>query len=394
MKAFIKGFNTPLDTDKCLKTLKQALLTEDQTQATFFELTNEFKNLLSSSKGIIFGSLEKWKNAKIHLEKLCHIVNYLIEYQSFSSNDFQNQYESIRVLTKTQNDKKKLEKEIVELHTTLLVPTIANNEFMVKTMKEKKDDVNMNSKVMSKFISCRTTLLNNVKKFLPEKLLDKEFLQNVGLGVDEKHANGVSRDLNHYLRNCSLLGIYYGKLEEENIIKPLQTLSMNNARKNVFVIESGYFAGQKKKYCLKQNIIPKHSKHSSEEEQTQKEEQIQKEKRRFYRQCYLLKDLKHPNIINIVAGFEGMYNGISNSLCMAMPFYKNGDLGKWIADHPPHTRLLSVCYPIINGTLEGLLHLHQNDIVHCDVKPENIFLNDNLQPIIGDFDDAKEINTN
>eukprot|EP00122_Pirum_gemmata_P020989 Pgem_evm2s19582 len=247
---------------------------------------------------------------------------------------------------------------------------------------------------MSKFISRRTTLLNNVKKFLPEKLLDREFLQNVGLGVDEQHTNGVSRDLNHYLRNCSLLGIYYGKLEEENIINPLQTLSMNNARKKVFVIESGYFAGQKKKYCLKQNIIPKHRTNSSEEERAQKEEQIEKEKRRFYRQCFLLKDLKHPNIINIVAGFEGMQNGISNSLCMAMPFYKNGDLGKWIADHPPHTRLLSVCYPIINGTLEGLHHLHQNDIVHCDIKPENIFLNDNLQPIIGDFDDAKEINTN
>eukprot|EP00122_Pirum_gemmata_P018593 Pgem_evm1s17419 len=98
MDAFIEGFNTTLDTEKCLKTLEQALLIEDQTQVTFFELTSEFKILLTSSKSTIFGSslpkeLEIWKNAKIYLEKLCHIINYLIEYQSFSSNDFQNQYE-------------------------------------------------------------------------------------------------------------------------------------------------------------------------------------------------------------------------------------------------------------------------------------------------------------
>jgi serine/threonine protein kinase len=42
-------------------------------------------------------------------------------------------------------------------------------------------------------------------------------------------------------------------------------------------------------------------------------------------------------------------------------------------------------YQIIKGVCEGLHYLHQNDIVHLDLKPANILLDDNMVPKIADF---------
>ncbi|XP_039820261.1 cysteine-rich receptor-like protein kinase 7 isoform X3 [Panicum virgatum] len=42
-------------------------------------------------------------------------------------------------------------------------------------------------------------------------------------------------------------------------------------------------------------------------------------------------------------------------------------------------------YQIIKGVCEGLHYLHQNDIVHLDLKPANILLDDNMVPKIAEF---------
>ncbi|XBI33941.1 hypothetical protein VPH35_119805 [Triticum aestivum] len=42
-------------------------------------------------------------------------------------------------------------------------------------------------------------------------------------------------------------------------------------------------------------------------------------------------------------------------------------------------------YEIIKGICNGLKYLHDNQIVHLDLKPANILLNDNLVPKIADF---------
>ena len=43
------------------------------------------------------------------------------------------------------------------------------------------------------------------------------------------------------------------------------------------------------------------------------------------------------------------------------------------------------CYQIIKGICEGLHYLHEMRIVHLDLKPANILLDDNMVPKIADF---------
>ena len=42
-------------------------------------------------------------------------------------------------------------------------------------------------------------------------------------------------------------------------------------------------------------------------------------------------------------------------------------------------------YNITKGICEGLHYLHENGIVHLDLKPANILLNDDMVPKIADF---------
>jgi serine/threonine protein kinase len=42
-------------------------------------------------------------------------------------------------------------------------------------------------------------------------------------------------------------------------------------------------------------------------------------------------------------------------------------------------------YRIINGICDGLHYLHQNQVLHLDLKPPNILLDGNMFPKIADF---------
>lgn len=42
-------------------------------------------------------------------------------------------------------------------------------------------------------------------------------------------------------------------------------------------------------------------------------------------------------------------------------------------------------YPIIKGVCEGLNYLHMNRVIHLDLKPANILMDDSMEPKIADF---------
>lgn len=76
-------------------------------------------------------------------------------------------------------------------------------------------------------------------------------------------------------------------------------------------------------------------------------------------------------------------------------FLKNGSLDKWI--FPSYTcrdKLLdwSTRFDIAIATAQGIAYFHEqcrNRIIHCDIKPENILLDENFCPKVSDFGLAK-----
>ncbi|GBG30560.1 Protein kinase, putative [Hondaea fermentalgiana] len=107
---------------------------------------------------------------------------------------------------------------------------------------------------------------------------------------------------------------------------------------------------------------------------------------RFYRQVAALAQIKSAYIVRI----QGVFMQDAHHGCALMPFYSGGDLATWIRDNP-HADL-ATRRRIAIGLLSGLHDLHSQGFVHCDVKPENVFLAPGLSPVLGDFDGVQSHN--
>lgn len=70
------------------------------------------------------------------------------------------------------------------------------------------------------------------------------------------------------------------------------------------------------------------------------------------------------------------------------PYFKNGDLDAEISNGVRgNLRAIAV----VRDILSGLSHLHANNLVHRDLKPQNILIADNQKAVIGDFGSVKRI---
>lgn len=106
-------------------------------------------------------------------------------------------------------------------------------------------------------------------------------------------------------------------------------------------------------------------------------------RQRFSQEVRTLQRLSHPTIVTLSAVFIEP----SGRAYIQMPFYDAGNLAEWIANTQPSEHRLQAVLLEVTRAIE---HVHNNAVIHGDIKPENIFMetlgNGYHHPRLGDFD--------
>src|SRR5689334_2330602 len=105
--------------------------------------------------------------------------------------------------------------------------------------------------------------------------------------------------------------------------------------------------------------------------------------RRFERERKVMSSLAtHPGIVTIYDA--GVHR---HRPWLAMEYCRRGSLAEYVAEHGPLEPVAALA--VLQRCAAALGAAHARDIVHCDVKPQNIMLTDHGEPAIGDFGIAR-----
>jgi serine/threonine protein kinase len=110
----------------------------------------------------------------------------------------------------------------------------------------------------------------------------------------------------------------------------------------------------------------------------------------FREEKEIMKKLHAPNMqpIEGIVKFLG-YSEQSNpqSYHIVMEYLPQGDLCDLISNYREHNKMLdwSLCYKFLNSITDTVKCLHEQNVVHCDLKSANFFLSENGEVKIGDF---------
>lgn len=102
------------------------------------------------------------------------------------------------------------------------------------------------------------------------------------------------------------------------------------------------------------------------------------------KELLILKSLNHANIIRL----DRVEFGDDATCRMWMKCYPNslGGTLKGIRERPLDMRDY---LRIMTGVLSATSHLHSRNIIHCDIKPDNILVTNDLDPVLCDFNIAR-----
>ncbi|CAL4886707.1 unnamed protein product [Urochloa decumbens] len=114
--------------------------------------------------------------------------------------------------------------------------------------------------------------------------------------------------------------------------------------------------------------------------------------RSFISECESLRTIRHRNLLPILTACSTIDNNGNNFKALIYEFILNGNLDTWL--HQKHGGLapkllgLPQRMSIGVGIADALAYLHHDcgrPIVHCDLKPTNILLDDDMNGHLGDF---------
>nr|XP_043633390.1 putative receptor-like protein kinase At3g47110 [Erigeron canadensis] len=122
----------------------------------------------------------------------------------------------------------------------------------------------------------------------------------------------------------------------------------------------------------------------------------------FVMECEALKNVRHRNLVKVITSCSSVDFQGNDFKAIIYEFMPNGNLENWlhpsseqevdIEKAPPHRLTLRQKVTIASDVAHAMHYLHQEcevPIIHCDLKPSNILLDNDMVAHIGDFGLAK-----
>jgi len=91
----------------------------------------------------------------------------------------------------------------------------------------------------------------------------------------------------------------------------------------------------------------------------------------------------HPNVIGLRALFPLPGCDDVRDIAIVLDYAAGGDLFNYCVQHGTCTEELAAY--MLRGLLVGLAHVHANNVIHRDVKPENLLVAGDGRPVLADF---------
>ncbi|PHU16745.1 hypothetical protein BC332_12440 [Capsicum chinense] len=108
--------------------------------------------------------------------------------------------------------------------------------------------------------------------------------------------------------------------------------------------------------------------------------------RRFDAESEVMRNVRHRNLVPVITTCSSDY-----IRAFVLQFMSNGSLENWLYKEESHLNLLQRVAIMLDVAvaIEYLHHGHNTPIIHCDLKPANILLDEDMVAHVGDFGISK-----
>ncbi|XP_058735781.1 putative receptor-like protein kinase At3g47110 [Vicia villosa] len=112
----------------------------------------------------------------------------------------------------------------------------------------------------------------------------------------------------------------------------------------------------------------------------------------FFAECEAMKNSRHRNLVKLITSCSSVDFRNNDFLALIYEYLSNGSLEDWIKERRKHgngnglnlMERLNIAIDVASA-LDYLHNDSETPIVHCDIKPSNILLNEDMTAKVGDF---------